>query len=179
MKLIVGLGNPGKEYENTRHNVGFMALDNYVKDTFKQKDNYLYIQKVINGEKCIFVKPLTYMNESGLAVKKVMSYFNINIEDLLVIYDDVDFEVGTFKLKSTGSSGGHNGIKSIIKYVQAENFKRIRIGISKPKYDMINYVLGKFTKKEMEKLNIVFTTINNILNDFPAVQFDKLMSKYN
>lgn len=179
MKLIVGLGNPGKEYENTRHNVGFMAIDNYIGDNFKQKDNYLYTQKVVNGEKCIFAKPLTYMNESGLAVKKIMNYFNISLEDFLVIYDDVDFEIGTFKLKSSGSSAGHNGIKSIIKHVQNENFKRIRIGISKPKFDMVDYVLGKFKKEEMDKLNDVFITINKILDDYPVTQFEKLMSKYN
>lgn len=179
MKLIVGLGNPGKEYENTRHNAGFMAIDNFIKEDFKQKDNYLYVQKIINGEKCMFIKPLTYMNDSGLAVRKVIDYFNINIEDIIIIYDDVDFEVGTFKLKSNGFSGGHNGIKSIIKHLQTEDFKRIRIGISKPKYDMIDYVLGKFTNEEICKLNIVLNTINSILEEYPTVKFDKLMNKYN
>lgn len=180
MKLIVGLGNPGEEYQNTRHNAGFMAIDNYIDGAnFKKKDNYMIVEKVINGEKILFVKPLTYMNDSGQAVRKVMDYYKINLKDILIIYDDMDFNVGTIKIKASGSSGGHNGIKSIIKCLGTENFKRIRIGISKPEGDTIDYVLGKFSKHDLNNLYYVFNTINRIIEDFVVLPFEKLMSKYN
>lgn len=180
MKLIVGLGNPGKEYENTRHNIGFMALDNYLgKVDFKNKDNYAIYEKNINNQKVIFLKPLTYMNESGLAIRKIMDYYKIKIEDILIIYDEMDIEVGKLKIKKSGSSAGHNGIKSIIKHLGTEEFKRIRIGISKPKGDSIDFVLGKFNKQETEKINEVLNTVNNIIEDYIVLDFEKLMSKYN
>ena len=167
MKLIVGLGNPGEEYQNTRHNAGFMAIDNYIDGSnFKKKDNYMIVEKVINGEKILFVR-------------KVMDYYKINLEDILIIYDDMDFNVGTIKIKASGSSGGHNGIKSIIKCLGTENFKRIRIGISKPEGDTIDYVLGKFSKHDLNNLYYVFNTINRIIEDFVVLPFEKLMSKYN
>ena len=124
-------------------------------------------------------KPLTYMNNSGEAVKNVINYYNIDINDILVIYDDMDFDVGKFKIKASGSSGGHNGIKSIIKYLGTEDFKRIRIGISKSSYDVVDYVLGKFSKEDMNKLKEVFNTINDVIDDFVSLPFEKLMSKYN
>mgnify|MGYP004496069239 FL=1 len=180
MKLIVGLGNPGEEYQNTRHNAGFMAIDNYIDESnFKKKDNYMIAEKVINAEKILFVKPLTYMNDSGQAVRKVVDYYKISLDDILIIYDDMDFNVGTIKIKASGSSGGHNGIKSIIRCLGTENFKRVRIGISKPEGDTINYVLGKFSKHDLNNLYYVFNTINRIIEDFVVLPFEKLMSKYN
>lgn len=180
MKLIVGLGNPGKEYEFTRHNIGFMALDHFLGNVvFKKKNNALFYEKNINDEKVIFLKPLTFMNNSGSAVKYFLDYFNISIEDLLVIYDDMDFSLGNFKVKKFGSSAGHNGIKSIITNLNTENFKRVRIGISKSKYNSIDYVLGKFSREEMLILNNLFNTIDNVIEDFLTFDFDKLMNKYN
>ena len=180
MKLVVGLGNPGDEYKDTRHNAGFMAVDNYIgTSNFKKKDNYLISEKIINGEKVLFVKPLTYMNESGQAIRKVMDYYKVNLEDILVIYDDMDFKVGMFKLRASGSSGGHNGIKSIIKHLGTQDFKRIRVGISKSEGDTINYVLGKFGKSDLDSLSNVLNTINKVIDDFVVISFDKLMSKYN
>lgn len=180
MKLIVGLGNPGKEYENTRHNVGFMALDNYLGEVdFKTKDNYAFYEKNINNEKVLFLKPMTYMNESGQAVRKVVDYYKIELEDILVIYDEMDFEVGELKIKKSGSSAGHNGIKSIIKNLGTEEFKRIRIGISKPKGDVVDFVLGKFSKEDKEKIKKTLDIVNNIIDDYLVVDFEKLMSKYN
>jgi len=180
MKLIVGLGNPGNEYEKTRHNVGFMAIDSYL-DVVSYKENFssLYYEKLINNEKVIFMKPITFMNNSGEAVRKIVDYFKINLNDILVIYDDMDFELGTYKLKSSGSSGGHNGIKSIIKYLGTEEIKRLRIGISKNTFDSVDYVLGKFSKEELDKLNKLYKTVNNIIEDFVKIDFQKLMSKYN
>ncbi len=180
MKLIVGLGNPGKEYENTRHNVGFMAIDNYLCNViYKEKMSSMYYEKIIDNEKVIFIKPLTFMNESGIAVRKYIDYYKINIDDILVIYDDMDYQVGKYKIKMSGSSAGHNGIKSIISNLGTSDFKRIRIGISKPKDDIIDYVLGKFNLPELEEVNKVLNIVNNIIDDFFKMDFEKLMSKYN
>lgn len=180
MKLIVGLGNVGKEYESTRHNVGFMVIDSYLRDvSFKEKNQAMYFEQNYSGEKVIFIKPTTFMNDSGLAVRKFVDFYKINVSDILVIYDDMDFEVGTFKLKPSGSSGGHNGIKSIISNLGTENFKRVRIGISKPKGDTINYVLGKFSKSEMDEISKVIRRIADVIDDYISLDFDKLMSKYN
>ena len=118
MKLIVGLGNPGKEYENTRHNIGFMVIDNYLKnEKFKTKFNGMYLKKVINNEEVIFLKRLSYMNLSGEVVKKYVNYFKINLSDLLIISDDLDMPCFKIKLKYKGSSGGHNGLKNIIQNI--------------------------------------------------------------
>lgn len=180
MKLIVGLGNPGDEYKNTRHNIGFMAIDHYLgSTTFKVKNNGMFCEKIINGEKYIFLKPITYMNESGQAVKYFLNYFGLEINDMLVIYDDMDFDLGKYKLKPDGSAAGHNGIKSIIKCLSTENFKRLRIGISKSKYNKVDYVLGKFSSEELSILGNLFITVDNIINDFSKIDFDKLMNNYN
>jgi PTH1 family peptidyl-tRNA hydrolase len=180
MKIIVGLGNIGKEYEKTRHNVGFMFLDFYLGQVmFKEKKLGLYYEKNVNGEKVIFLKPTTYMNDSGLAIRSFLDYYKIDIEDLLVIYDDMDFDVGSFKIKKSGSAAGHNGIKSIIRHLGTENFKRIRIGISREKRDKINYVLGNFSKSDQEILNSEFELLNKVLDDYFVLDFEKLMSKYN
>ncbi len=180
MKLIVGLGNPGKEYDKTRHNIGFMALDSYLGNVkFKTNDNYSLYEKIINNEKVLFLKPLTFMNESGVAVRKVMDYYKINMEDVLIIYDDMDFEVGHFKIKKTGSSAGHNGIKSIIKHLGTEDFKRVRIGISKPDNSTIEFVLGKFSYEDSNKINEVLKIVNNVIEDFVMLDFNQLMNKYN
>lgn len=182
MKLIVGLGNPGKEYDKTRHNVGFMAIDLYCLKkelTFKKKFNGLYTKDTINKEEIIFLKPQSYMNLSGNVVKKYMSYFKIKIEDIFIIYDDVDFKIGEFKIKPDGSSGGHNGIKDIISQLCTSNFKRIRIGISKSDQNMVKHVLTKFSEKELNKINETLYTIINVIEDYPKITFENLMNKYN
>jgi PTH1 family peptidyl-tRNA hydrolase len=127
MKLIVGLGNPEKKYENTRHNCGFRAIDFYAAKNnlvFKNKYNSLYSEQIINNEKVIFVKPQTYMNLSGNAVRQFVKFYNLDIKDLLIIYDDVDFEIGTFKIKRGGSSGGHNGMNNIIDNLHTNDIQR-------------------------------------------------------
>ncbi len=182
MKLVVGLGNPGREYENTRHNCGFKAIDYYTSKNnlkYKNKFNSEYCEKLINNEKIILVKPNTYMNNSGDAVVKFCNYFNIKKSDILIIYDDVDFEIGTFKIKKTGSSGGHNGIKDIINKLKTEDIPRVRIGISKSNYDMINYVLGKFSNEETQKIDLVVEKVANIIDDFACNNIEKIMEKYN
>lgn len=181
MKLIVGLGNPDKEYDKTRHNVGFMVIDNYLGSVnWSNKFNALYCEKVINGEKIIFVKPLTYMNNSGNAVGEFVRYFNIDSNDILVIQDDLDLNVGDYKLKMHSSSGGHNGIKSIIASLGNQDFPRLKVGIGSVKKDeVIDYVLGKFSKSELEVLNELFNTFDKIINSFINEGIDKTMNVYN
>lgn len=181
MKLIVGLGNPDKEYDKTRHNVGFMVIDNYLGSVnWSNKFNALYCEKVINGEKIIFVKPLTYMNNSGNAVGVFVRYFNIDNKDILVIQDDLDLNVGDYKLKMHSSSGGHNGIKSIIASLGNQDFPRLKVGIGSVKKDeVIDYVLGKFSKSELEVLNELFNTFDKIINSFINEGIDKTMNVYN
>ena len=181
MKLIVGLGNPGKEYENTRHNVGFMTLDDYLGNVkWSNKFNALYYECFIGIEKVIFVKPLTYMNNSGNAVGEFVRYYNIDVKDILIIQDDLDEEIGLYKLKLNSSSGGHNGIKSIISSLGTQSFPRLKVGIGSVKKDeVIDYVLGKFSKREMEILNNEFSTFRKIIESFVNVGIDKTMNVYN
>ena len=181
MKLIVGLGNPGKEYENTRHNVGFMTLDDYLGNVkWSNKFNALYYECFIGIEKVIFVKPLTYMNNSGKAVGEFVRYYNIDVKDILIIQDDLDEEIGLYKLKLNSSSGGHNGIKSIISSLGTQSFPRLKVGIGSVKKDeVIDYVLGKFSKREMEILNNEFSTFRKIIESFVNVGIDKTMKVYN
>lgn len=184
MKLIVGLGNPGKEYDNTRHNIGFHMLDIITNslnvDINKKKFDGLYGEKLINGEKVIFLKPQRYMNLSGTVIKEYVQFFKINIDDILIISDDLDTPIGSMKIKFKGSSGGHNGLKDIENNLGTNVYKRIKIGISNNKLlDTKDYVLGKFTKEEKEKLKEIENIIVNIFNDYLSFSFDKLMSKYN
>jgi PTH1 family peptidyl-tRNA hydrolase len=153
MKLIVGLGNPGKEYDNTRHNVGFMVMDrlsdifNVSISTSKFKGEYVKFK--YHGEDIIFLKPMTYMNLSGESVIQVLHYFKMSADDLLVIYDDLDMPTGKLRLRESGSAGGHNGVKSIIAQLKTQSFKRIRVGIDKhPRIKVVDYVLGHFTKEQ-------------------------------
>lgn len=153
MKLIVGLGNPGREYKNTRHNVGFMVMDrladvlNVSISTHKFKGEYVKLK--YKGEDIIILKPQTYMNNSGESVIQFMNYFKVNTDDLLVVYDDLDMPVGKLRLRESGGAGGHNGIKSLIAHVGTQSFKRIRVGIDKhPRIQVIDYVLGHFHKDE-------------------------------
>lgn len=183
LKLIVGLGNPGREYENTRHNVGFMVLDYYSKlinkEFNKEKFNGVYFDTIINGEKVVFLKPLSYMNLSGEVVYKFVDYFNIDISDIMIIHDDLDLEIGKYKLKYKGSSGGHNGLKNIELHLKTNIYKRWKIGISNNKnIDTKDYVLGKFSKDDKELLNEIIKLSSSLIPDFIDLDFDKLMNKY-
>ena len=181
MKLIVGLGNPGDEYKNTRHNAGFMMLDNYLGNvSWKDKFKGLYYETNIKGEKVIFLKPCMYMNLSGEVVKKYIDFFKIDVENILIISDDLDLPVGVYRLKQTGSSGGHNGLKNIEACVGTKDYKRLKIGISKDNsIDTKDYVLGKFTKEDKAIVSNLKSTITELLMDFVNTDFDKLMAKYN
>lgn len=184
MKLIVGLGNPGNEYSKTRHNVGFMCMDEICKyfnvSLEQNKFDGLFGQKIINNEKVLFLKPLNYINLSGEVIKKFIDYFKINIEDILIIVDDMDLELGKYKLRYKGGSAGHNGLKNIELMLKTNEYKRIKIGISRNKnYDMKDYVLGKLSNEEFNKLNEVILKTPKIVEDFISIDFDKLMNKYN
>lgn len=181
MKMIVGLGNPGKEYENTRHNVGFMILDSFIKD-FKLEKKFQAMIKVtdIAGEKCLFVKPLTFMNESGLSVGKIAKYYNISCSDIFVIQDDMDLPFGKIKLKINSSAGGHNGIKSIINALSSNSFARLKVGIAHDKdNDAIKHVLGHFSKTEMEFFEKNYDHFQEIIVSYIRNGIDVTMNRYN
>lgn len=184
MKLIVGLGNPGKEFENTRHNIGFSLLDLIAKNkgfNFEsEKFNAKYADINVEGERVIFIKPLSYMNLSGLVVKKYMNYFKIENEDLLVIQDDLDMVLGKIKFVYNSSSGGHNGIKNIEEEISTREYLRLKIGISNNKnIDTKDYVLSKFSKDDLEILNNTYVKLINVVEDFIKLDRSTLMSKYN
>lgn len=185
MKLIIGLGNPGKEYDNTRHNIGYMVIDNYVNENvnnsnWKSKFNSKYIDTIINGEKVLLIKPETYMNLSGNAVREFKSFYKINNEDILVIQDDLDLPVGKYRIKTNSSDGGHNGIKSIISNLGTNAFSRLKVGIShNENIETKDYVLGNFSKNELEEISKLYNTFNKIINDFTLLNITEIMNKYN
>ena len=184
MKLIVGLGNPGKEYEKTKHNMGFRAIDEIAKhnnvEINKSKFGGLYIELQNNNEKIILLKPQQYINLSGDVIKKYVDFYKIDVNDILIICDDLDTNIGKLKLKYKGSSGGHNGLKNIESNLKTTEYKRIKIGISNNKdIDTKDYVLSKFSKEEENILKEIIDLFPQIYEDYLTLTFDKLMSKYN
>lgn len=183
MKLIVGLGNPDKQYDNTRHNVGFMLLD-YVfgndKFSLNKKMNAMEYITNIDGEKVVVIKPTTYMNLSGDAVSKYINFYKLNASDILVIQDDLDMPLGRVKLISNHGDGGHNGIKDVILKIGSKNFLRLKIGIGKSDLmDTKDYVLGKFNSKDRELLDGVFIRLRDIFSNYISMNRDSLVQKYN
>jgi len=185
MKLIVGLGNPGRKYLKTRHNIGFILIDELAK---KEKINFALktkfkaeiVQTTINNESVILLKPNTFMNLSGEAVLAVMQFYNLNAEDVLVIYDDLDLVCGKIRIRQKGSSGGHKGLKSIISCINNENFHRLKIGIGRDEIiPVIDYVLGKFTKEQQQEINISIVTGIEAIYDWIAQDVTYIMNKYN
>ena len=184
MKLIVGLGNIGKEYENTKHNVGFIMIDSiatsYNVEITKEKFGGKYIDFIYNDEKIILLKPQHYINLSGETVKEYVKFFKIPVEDILIISDDLDMELGKIKIKLKGSSGGHNGLKNIELHLKTNEYKRIKIGISNNKnIDTKDYVLEKFNSDELVVINKVKLMMPEIFRDYINGSFDNLMNKYN
>jgi len=188
MKLIVGLGNPGKEYELTHHNVGFMALDkvaNSFNIEFKKtlKFNCDLAELIYNNDKVLFCKPLTFMNNSGESVYKISQFYKIDSSDILVIHDDLDLPLAKLRIRHNGSSGGHNGIKSIINHLHSEEFPRIRIGIDNPnkhsESGVIDYVLSKFSKTDLDLLNKTLDIMPNIIKDYLENDINYIMNHYN
>lgn len=184
MKLIVGLGNPGKEYVNTRHNIGFNLLDVIASEKGlnfdSEKFNAKYTEVNISGERVILIKPLSYMNLSGIVVRKYMDYFKISKDDILIIQDDLDMVLGKVKFVYNSSSGGHNGIKNIEEQISTREYVRLKIGISNDKdIDTKDYVLSKFNKSDLEILDNTYSKLINLVEDFVKLDKNGLMSKYN
>lgn len=181
MKMIVGLGNPGEEYKNTHHNIGFMFVDfatSSLDGTWKQekKFNAMTFTSTINNEKVIFVKPLTYMNLSGEAVLAIKNYYKIDILDILIIHDDMDLPFAKVRIRDKGQSAGHNGIKSIINCLQTQEVNRIRIGIDHPdKSKVIDYVLSPLSKEDKDALQIVLKFSYEMVTSFVCGGIKKLM----
>lgn len=184
MKLIVGLGNPGKEYDNTRHNIGFMIIDKYLKNNniinHKEKFGGSYFESIIKDEKVIFLKPQKYINLSGQVLKQYVDFFKVEISDILIIHDDLDTPCGSIKLRTNGGSGGHNGLKDIENNLHTKEYKRIKIGISNNKsIDTKNYVLGKFNSEDKKLIDSTIEKTALIIDDYFILTFEKLMNKYN
>lgn len=185
MYLIVGLGNPENEYSNTRHNMGFCTINKLAQelqiDVNKSKFNSLYGTGMFNGQKIVLLKPQTYMNLSGEAVKAFFDFYKLNLEDIIVIYDDIEIEKGAIRIRKKGSSGSHNGMKSIIECLQTENFTRIRIGIGKPEHhnDMINYVIGKISNEEQKNLEPGIEMAKDATIELIKSGVDIAMNKFN
>lgn len=185
MYLIVGLGNPEQDYSKTRHNMGFNAVNKISKkyeiEITKKKFDSLYGEGIIENEKVILLKPQTYMNLSGKAIIQVINFYKIPIENICVIYDDIDIEIGKIKIRKKGSSGSHNGMKSVIEELKTEEFARIRIGIGKPKFkdDIINYVIGAVPDEELEKLDEGANKAKEALIEILKNGIDKAMNKFN
>lgn len=185
MKVIVGLGNPGKEYVNTRHNIGYSLLD-FISEkrgyVFKnnKKFNALCSENFINNEKIILVKPLSYMNLSGIVVKKIIDFYGISANDILVIQDDLDMVFGKVRILYGSSSGGHNGIKNIIENICTKDFVRLKIGISNDKsIDTKDYVLSSFSEEEIIELRNIYSKLENIIEDFISYDVNELKQIYN
>lgn len=170
MKLIIGLGNPGSKYENTRHNVGFMYVDHLAELTytsFTEKKNYQIADTRFEGERVLLLKPMTFMNLSGEAVHAVIKFYKIDIEDIIVVYDDLDMDFGKLRAKYKSSSGGHNGIKNMISHLHTQEFMRIKVGIkNEHKRDVKSFVLSKLSKQEINELQDQFISIDKAMSEF-------------
>lgn len=172
MKMIVGLGNPGRKYMETKHNVGFITLDELAyrekakwnKHQFEAEISELFI----DGEKVLLVKPQTFMNESGRSVRPLLDYYQMDVSDLVVIYDDMDLAIGKIRLRQKGSAGGHNGIKSLIQHLGTQEFNRVRIGIDRPYpgQDTVSHVLSPFAKTTHEEILLAIKTAADACEDW-------------
>ncbi|MBR6873661.1 MAG: aminoacyl-tRNA hydrolase [Ruminococcus sp.] len=184
--IIVGLGNPGIDYERTRHNAGFMAVAAIEEKLGIPVSSYKFKAKTavadIGGVRCLIMKPETYMNLSGEAVSQAMNFYKIPIEKVLVIFDDISLDVGVMRIRRKGSAGGHNGLKSIIECCGSEDFPRIKIGVGKkphPDYDLKDWVLGKFTEEERKKLSEVLDKVLPAAELIVQDKTSEAMNKFN
>lgn len=184
MKLIVGLGNPGFKYSKTRHNIGFQVVNRLASKyeySSSQKCEAIIGEGRIQNKKVVLAQPLTYMNESGKAVKCLVKKYNLDLNDILIIYDDLNLEVDRIRLRTSGSSGGHNGMKSIINQLSSTDFSRLRVGIGRPEYgfDIANYVLSKFTTEEKEIIDKTLDAAVKAVETFIKFGPEKTMNKFN
>ncbi len=183
MYLIVGLGNPGIEYNHTRHNVGFDVLDmiseKYNIHINRTKFKGMYGEGKIGNEKVILLKPSTYMNLSGDSVIEVVNFYKIPKENIIVIYDDISLEVGRIRIRQSGSAGGHNGIKSLILRLNSEIFPRIKVGVGGPKGDLVSHVLGSFSKEDQEIVSETFKAAMDASESIIVDGISEAMNKFN
>lgn len=171
MHLIVWLGNPGKEYVHTRHNVGFMMLDKFCtqQKIDSRRNDKSFNADIIKDGDTVYAKPLTYMNRSGESIKKIADFYKIPVENVLVLHDEIDIPTGKIQKKVGGSAAGHNGLKStLLRFGQLNTFTRIRIGVDRPalKEQVVNWVLGDFSHTEMEHINAQYPTIEKMIHEF-------------
>ncbi len=185
MKLFVGLGNPGLQYDQTRHNIGFMVIDELAKrwniPLTQSKFKGAFGHGMVQGEKVLLVKPLTYMNLSGECIRPLMDFYKVDIEDIYVIYDDLDLPVGKLRLRQKGSAGGHNGIKSLLQHLHTQEFNRIRMGISRPQngQSVSDYVLGKFTSEELAVMKDSMQKASDACEESLKTEFLQVMNNFN
>lgn len=186
MFIIVGLGNPTREYEGTRHNVGFEVIDaladKYNISVTERKSRAFCGKGIIAGQKVVLVKPQTYMNLSGESVRGLVDFYKIDVEtELIIIFDDISLDVGQIRIRAKGSAGGHNGVKNIIQHLGTMNFHRIKIGVGeKPKeYDLADYVLGHFTKEEKEVMSDSYTHAVDAIEMMLQDEIKTAMNQYN
>jgi len=183
MILIVGLGNPGEQYKNTRHNAGFLVLEQISNLSWQEDKSYeaQISEASFSGQKIIFCKPLTYMNESGRAVVKIANFYKIMPENIIVVQDEMDLDFGELKISQNKGTNGHNGIKSIISHLNSTNFTRIKIGIGRPniQQDAKNFVLENFSSEQMEKFKEISAKIYAIIDDIIQHGLSDAIKKYN
>ena len=183
--IVVGLGNIGKQYENTRHNAGFLAIDRIAEKYGAKIDRVKFHATVgeanIAGTRTLLMKPTTLMNNSGVAVGEAAAFYKIPPERVLVLHDEISFEPGTVRIRRKGSAGGHNGLKSLIAHLSSEDFPRIKIGVGKkpnPEYDLVDWVLGKFPEADMKAMSARFDDIAAATEQIIRGEIDAAMNKY-
>lgn len=183
MYLIVGLGNPGKEYDGTRHNIGFEVID-YISNKYNIEINREKFKGVcgegfIEGKKVILLKPTTYMNLSGESIREVINFYKLNEDEVIVIYDDISLPVGKLRIREKGSAGGHNGIKSTIQHMGTDKFPRIKVGVGQPTHNLVSHVLGKFSNEEIEILRKVIPVCSDAVGEMLKSSVKDSMNKFN
>lgn len=185
MFVVIGLGNPGKDYTNTRHNVGFDTIDILARrnkiDLTKIKFKAVYGEGRIGNEKVLLVKPQTFMNNSGLSVREIIQFYKVPIENIIVIVDDIDIEFASVRVKQKGSAGSHNGLKSIIYHLQDENFPRVKIGIGKkhPNQDLADFVLSRFSKEDRQDIEEILIVAAEAVENIICHDINYAMNKFN
>lgn len=183
MILIVGLGNPGKQYEQTRHNIGFDVIDymanKYNIDVNREKFKGICGEGFIENKKVILLKPLTYMNLSGESIRELANFYKLEDDEIIVVYDDISLDIGRLRIREKGSAGGHNGIKSIIQNLGGDKFPRVKVGVGQPKDNLVNHVLGKFSKEDREHIEKVIPVVSDAIVEIVRNDAKESMNKFN
>ena len=183
MILIVGLGNPGKQYEQTRHNIGFDVIDymanKYNIDVNREKFKGICGEGFIENKKVILLKPLTYMNLSGESIRELANFYKLEDDEIIVVYDDISLDIGRLRIREKGSAGGHNGIKSIIQNLGGDKFPRVKVGVGQPKDNLVNHVLGKFSKEDREHIEKVIPVVSDAIVENVKNDAKESMNKFN